>query len=405
METSGPENPSTTPGAPTVSYEPKGYCPGCGYRMDAGTCPECGRVVKKPARRSPRSTRRRKVLVSAAIGLMILGGESAVVHYREPLARRYWPTWHLRSLAQGDGKLARWAFVVLADRYEERSKKERGPLAVRRSAIKRELLLPTTPDWAGRYENLWGGFSARLILAPFSGFVWTSDGDVYHHWNHGDVAVASAGRIRLRPIIDREEYGFGGPAKELIRIRWLGRDYVIERSDLVGFANDVNRGAGGAPGWYMSRGKGKFLDPDGPLEVPEDSRRYFLAAPVLVRVAAMHDFTRQSMTGGGLFYQVYVTLAAGSAQGLFPGMELFRSTPPGRATADIKSVSDSTADAVVSIIVEPGDAYAPPDRDWVFSSREYDEGDLRESIEYHNAKLRGRDLASPASQEQAPQGP
>jgi len=30
------------------TYQPIGFCPGCGYKMDAGTCPECGREVPEP---------------------------------------------------------------------------------------------------------------------------------------------------------------------------------------------------------------------------------------------------------------------------------------------------------------------------------------------------------------------
>jgi hypothetical protein len=60
-------------------YQPQGYCPGCGYAVDPGTCPECGGVVSEVSLRKfpPHVVVRRRLrrigLVLLLLGL-ILGG-------------------------------------------------------------------------------------------------------------------------------------------------------------------------------------------------------------------------------------------------------------------------------------------------------------------------------------------
>ncbi len=261
-------------------------------------------------------------------------------------------------------------------------------MTTREAQIESELALLSDPGWAGDYQTLSGHAWRGLLLAPASGFVYHSQSEAHQHWNHGDVVQAPADRIVLRPVIDPDVYGFGSPAKELVRVRWLGRDYLIESDDLLRFANDVNGGDPGAPSWYLSRGPGGLLDPNGPLVAPEPYRRYFLSSPVLVRVAAIHDSSCEPTKRGGTFYQVHVTLGAGAAQGLFVGMELWRCDPPGFAGADVESVQESSAAALVHIVVDADESYQPPSLEWVFSSRQYDEWFLLEAIRIGNEMVR-----------------
>jgi len=54
-------------------YEPLGFCPTCGYPMDAGTCPECGKRTKSPLPFDPIHPRRGDRLVNAVMLALRIG--------------------------------------------------------------------------------------------------------------------------------------------------------------------------------------------------------------------------------------------------------------------------------------------------------------------------------------------
>jgi hypothetical protein len=59
------------------SYKPRGACPHCGYRMDAGRCPECGRVIAlRELALDWHGLRRKRVVrrVGLVIIVLLLGG-------------------------------------------------------------------------------------------------------------------------------------------------------------------------------------------------------------------------------------------------------------------------------------------------------------------------------------------
>lgn len=61
-------------------HPPSGYCRNCSYPMDPGRCPECGTVVpKNRLRRMPRGVLARRLAVSCAGTLALLGGTALLI--------------------------------------------------------------------------------------------------------------------------------------------------------------------------------------------------------------------------------------------------------------------------------------------------------------------------------------
>src|SRR5262245_46401505 len=94
------------------TYQPTGYCPRCGYQMDAGRCPECGKAVSRPAKRDPRAGRgrllragRRLVTAMLLVLAMYYGGGYAVF--------AWWPTSHLRVVAARKDWLSERASAIM----------------------------------------------------------------------------------------------------------------------------------------------------------------------------------------------------------------------------------------------------------------------------------------------------
>lgn len=100
--------------APTTpDYQPAGYCPHCGYAMDAGTCPECGREVPRAelAKVPPQVAFRRMVrwLVAVALVLGVSGGVYYVV--ASGVWIRWVPNSFLLDYMQSDWEAAQFEIV------------------------------------------------------------------------------------------------------------------------------------------------------------------------------------------------------------------------------------------------------------------------------------------------------
>ena len=75
---------------PDETRTPAGFCPHCGYPIDGGRCPECGREV--PAEQldtvagRTRRRRRNRWITLVSIVTVVLGGGSAAYHYVDWMA-------------------------------------------------------------------------------------------------------------------------------------------------------------------------------------------------------------------------------------------------------------------------------------------------------------------------------
>jgi hypothetical protein len=364
----------------SAAYEPRGFCPGCGYRMDAGTCPECGRVVARLAKRHPQSRRRRR-LVAALVLLVAAGAGWAGWHYRNPLAARFWPEWHLRQLTEGKGTLASWAWSTLWQRDRLYQDREKPAVDVHEQQIAKELLTLGPHDWAGEYTS--GGMNGeQLILSPGAGFVHKTWSCTQTHWNHGEVVRVAAGIITLRNRISFNLHGSAVPQTTLVQVRWGGRRYLIDDSDFVAFANCVNLGDPGARFHYMAhatdRASTRDQDgedgnppswPPGLPDVPADYRKYILSAPIVCEVVTTNE-VQSKPTDDGTFYSIVATLNAGARQGVFEGMEFRRLKPDGFGEGFVKSVAMDTCVAELWESAKRGETVQLPQPGWQFTTHE-----------------------------------
>jgi len=73
-----------------TAYEPRGWCRGCGYRIEAGVCPECGAANDKPLRRDPKRSVRR--VIRRAVACLCVAGLAALGWWwRDEIAFRIVP--------------------------------------------------------------------------------------------------------------------------------------------------------------------------------------------------------------------------------------------------------------------------------------------------------------------------
>lgn len=223
------------------AYQPIGYCPACGYRLDAGLCPECGGQVVRPAPRDPRrwaARAPRLALRLAATGVavcLVLAGVNAAAY-------RWWPIASLEGLLQGKGRVANWAYEIREwrlDREDERA-------AARWRRIHRELAGQVRQAWDGEYCNTYGGSlsyddSLRFAVAE-SGYVevplsggcgFGADLPMRSFANHGDVVRSTDQSLFVRESTPHFATSSHPPQElEFVRIRWGKRHYLIERSNL-----------------------------------------------------------------------------------------------------------------------------------------------------------------------------
>lgn len=95
------------------AYQPAGFCPHCGYAMDAGRCPECGadvppkRLLRAPLR-SRFARHWRMTIIVALLAALAGGGHYVATHYKIIPSL---PTWFLLAF-QGDqpGQMTRELF-------------------------------------------------------------------------------------------------------------------------------------------------------------------------------------------------------------------------------------------------------------------------------------------------------
>jgi hypothetical protein len=269
----------------TSAHTPAGYCPHCCYRIDPGTCPECGRDVPEPA---PAPTRRyiRRALpwltLLVAAALLYSYGPYYAFYYllaRESLVEKSRMPGQFTSLA--------WR-VMRAQR--------RGTLFAERAqlfAIESELQSVTGHDWAGEYsmpetETRIGRAMPRmgnglLLLTPSRRWYWaeaecTGCSNI-NDW--GRITRVTRDRIYLRSDFP---YPVIGPARtvEYVRIRWNGRHYLLTPESADTLAPDAASDAAAAErhGYELiARTADRDITLIGPPDSPAKLRERFAAAP------------------------------------------------------------------------------------------------------------------------------
>jgi hypothetical protein len=216
-----------------AGYQPQGYCPKCGYRVDPGTCPECGRDVPRPLRRSPRSRlgRLRRWTLRIAITAVAL---AAVGYGLNMAAYRWLPPATVYDLSLRDDALGRWAFDIAAWRLLTAAE-----IAERRlDRILAAIDSDPPADGACEYFGAEYGRAYYLALAPDCGYIAVGFGlkDRPCGIDCGAARVLPGGEIVFtRDVrLDRAERSLGASG---------GREWRMQPDP----AWEVHRGAAGRP--------------------------------------------------------------------------------------------------------------------------------------------------------------
>lgn len=226
-------------------------------------------------------------------------------------------------------------------------------------------------EWAGDYYAGDGlGFNRSLILAPRSGYAFTSHGclGVYDR-NHGAVA-STDGRLQLSFTFVNQRTGFEGIAPEFFAVSWGSRRYLIPSDGLVEFCNTINLGReprASRRGVHLLRVGDESKPVTGLPVLPAEFRDYLLPAPVTATITEIGDVTLRRGKGELRFREIAMTLDAGQKDGLRTGMELVVTIPrESFGSVQITRVDESHSQAVMTQVFD-GDR--TPQVGWRVSTR------------------------------------
>jgi len=299
-----------------IAYQPAGYCPHCGYQVDAGRCSECGRVVTRPLRVPP-GVLRRRLVIRVALGLALVGLLVTGYVYRADLAVRFVPTRLVDSLRGRDSATQRWWFMIFDEQLRLAMEAEEPAHAARKVAIEAELATLRSHEWAGRYESS----DSRMSLAPGAGYsyVWGSCESFGSF--HGEVEFATPDVLTLRCVPALRE--FRSERLRLLRVPWQGHHYLISPSRVAHFANCINSRNDGAPRWFLHR-RGDRTTPEPKLpQLPEPYSAYIRREPLIADVTNVIRTGRSPDDDSGKCWDAEVVLNVGAADDVFVGMKLY----------------------------------------------------------------------------------
>ena len=235
--------------------------------------------------------------------------------------------------------------------------------------IQGELRHLKSHDWAGEYYFGDGlGVNVSLALAPESGFVFSWHGCLgLYDLNYGDIAF-NGGTVKLLFRYPNTRKGFEGIASELLPVRWGERHYLIALDGIVDFTNAINAGTepsrlfGGRSGEFLLRRGDEKKEVSGLPNLPNEYLSYILREPIKTKISSVLETRVQESRR-----ITYVALAAGRAEGLRKGMELYVHSPCNiYASAIVTAVDEHSARAVIEQ-VELTDA--TPSINWRLSTR------------------------------------
>lgn len=341
------------------TYTPTGYCERCGYPSDIGVCSECGKYNERVHRLSLRGRRRRlyrRVLALLAVAALVPGlwyGGRYAIH-------EYWPTWHLRHIADGSGRWSDAAKDIIRARLIQWRAVEAPKGVERRARIVAEIQGLGEHEWAGVYSNV----AFRISLAPDSGYTWEIA--PLAPWTimmHGDVVRATEDRIIVKPSADPAlnpseiDTGF-------IRVRWGDMLCVVRAGAMVEFCNEVNAGRSYPPITLHARTAVHPLNwnlPPTPPKVPADYQKYLLQVPIKAEIVQVGEPVRVPAgrsPKGNYFIRVPVTINVGSRTGIQIGMKLY---PPFHRRrlryARVKSVQTESSGVLFQYLFDQGEDY------------------------------------------------
>jgi hypothetical protein len=230
-------------------------------------------------------------------------------------------------------------------------------------AIREEIKSLKDHPWAGEYYEGDGlGMNISLAIAPKSGYVfaWHGCGGLYE-LNYGPVDWKNE-QVRLSTIPPNKTGDFFRVFESLIPVTWGPRRYLIPADRMIDFCNGVNSGAEPRKhvyGMFLLRDGDEQKSVTGLPTVPKKYRRYLLDKPITAEITAVgkqlgqvdQDVKRKGTA---------VTVNAGEASGLLPGMELLATSSNENhdMTVEITKVEKELSYGVVWQVIET-DRYNP----------------------------------------------
>lgn len=306
------------------SYVPSGWCRACGYRIEPGVCPECGRRNDVPLSRDPRLARRRLRRIALAV-VALSTCAAATWFWRDELAVRFVPLGLLTAISDGNSSARSWAWLTIKERSRRRYLAEKPRLEATRAAIAAELAADDVHEWAGWYKV----DPTELLLSPGGRFAFHKvihgcfTTQVGHTGNDGVVASVRSDRIQLRPRIDPRLFDFWCPTG-LVRVTWRGVPLLVHPEDVEYFCRRVNAGQPLDALTWVYRRKGKRFEHTSALPiVPPEFERCLLREPILLRVLELGS--EWTMYGS---YVIEARLDRGSCDGLIEYTDVFRDGVP-----------------------------------------------------------------------------
>lgn len=281
------------------AYQPAGYCPKCGYRVDPGRCSECGREVKRPWRIRPRVWRRWRWLM---VGALLIGLGVFVWQYGAGLAARYAPSAVLVWVWEGDRGGADWAAAVLRSRVSA-SYTANGRDGQHIELEFRNKIRPMERhDWAGDYgQPMWWLLGCRGLQLSESEVLWLCSSMIESPaLMRGWVHSFDGQRLRLELPADRAALRWHRRERnrqwldcELVLIRWGDWRYLVAPEELLDFCNDVNAGEP-LPEYHLTRKPSNARSmshrpADGTPELPPPYDQMILGQPISVTIQPIRD--------------------------------------------------------------------------------------------------------------------
>lgn len=361
-------------------YQPAGFCPKCGYRVDPGTCTECGRVVKRPWRLHPRVVRRYRRLT---ILIVLLGLGFAGWRYGPDLAARYTPSSALVWVYETDVVGAEWAGSALHTRVKAAFLMEGSATRNAVEEFEARCRDVGNSDWGGQYYHVmfWMIGTRRLTLTD-SQCMWDFSAMGQGPALVGSIASFDGQALRLNIAVDRSasrwlRTKWAWYDSELTSIRWGNWRYLVANEELVDFCNDVNAGEP-LDEFHLTR---KPASPKGieecpgrpradyPPQMPPPFDGYLLAEPLELSVVSAHPravpsrgniarLARQAMHWGKLSTRFYdLELKRDFGEPVFVGMRLY--APDRLGMMHITRVDGRRCDARYVELCFPGSGVPP----------------------------------------------
>jgi len=249
----------------------------------------------------------------------------------------------------------------------ESESEEDAIVAKQRLLIETELAKRTNDEWSGEYYYGDGlGVNVTLLFGRAAGFVYTWTGCMGTYDQNYGAAQYEGNKLILSPKLLAERKGVPSIPLEFYLVRWSSRHYLIPATDIINFANHVNRGFEPRKSFYLSsfllkKGEEKVRVAGFP-QIPPEYSGYLLQRPINAEVVSVGRV--KPLEYGRTFP---IVISVGWADGVKAGMEFDVYQPKNTfATAKVLKVDEHSSEAEVT---QYNQDEAVPEPKWKLSTK------------------------------------